>query len=146
MIVKGWEEAPNTYVEPRCTFSLRPLLVYPHWVSECEAAGCANFDGLRVFTLRSHVTPREVSGIEPEAPEGLRTAPAAALGGANESVTLVFRQYGGGLTLQYLDCVRVSVTGSNAPEFGSLSGFGCGPGPKTGANWLPGASARGGSR
>ena len=146
MIVKGWEEVPNTCLEHRCTFSLRPHQTCPYSVSECEAAGCVNFDSLRVFTLRSHVTPREVSGIEPEAPEGLRTAPAAALGGANESVTLVFRQYGGSLTLRYLDCDRVSVTGSYAPEFGSLSGSVVYSRQKTGANWLPGASARGGSR
>ena len=143
MIVKGWEKAPNTCLGHRCTFSLRPLIVF---VDEREAAECVNFDSLRVSTPLFTSSSYDVSGIEPEAPEGPRTAPAAALGGANESVTLVFSEYGGGLTLLYLDCDRVSVTASDAPEFGSLSGFGCGPGQQTGENWLPGASARGGSR
>ena len=143
MIVKGWEKVPNTCVEHRCTFSLRPLITF---AGEREAAGCVNFGSLRVSTLLFTSSPYDVSGIEPEAPEGPRTAPVAALGGANESVTLVFCRYGGSLTLFSLDCDRVSVTASDAPEFGSLSGFGCGPGQQTGENWLPGASARGGSR
>ena len=145
MIVKGWEKAPNTCLEHRCTFSLRPHQTYPCSVSECEAAGCVNFDSPRVSTLLFTSSFCEANGIEPEAPQGPRTAPVARKG-VSESVTLVFGEYGGSLTLQYLDCVRVSVTASDAPEFGSLSGLESCPGPKTGENWLPGESARGGSR